>query len=307
MSYLPIRSSTLRAGVPLLFDVFVEYKETYLRYRTSSQQLDADLLRRFREKKVKKVFILAEQEPDYLRYLDQALDQLQSAGAPLAARAELAQGALRQEAENIGRALESEEAFRASEGRIHKVAEFLEAEPTALADMLKNAGLSVDDSSHGSNVSSLCLAVGAKEESLSREALTDLAIAALLHDTALKELGFGLKNDLASLEKDRRPAYREHPARAASLVAGKKFITARILRIIEDHEEYGEGLGFPGKKWLNKLGADSRVFNLCDAFDHFCALRALPAAEAIESFIQERSDHFDLRLLERLEKLVKAA
>ena len=307
MSFLPIRSSTLRPGVSLLFDLYVHYKESYLKYRSSSEILEPELLSRLRDKKVKKVFIPTAQESEYLRYLDQALEQLQSANAPVAERAELAQGTLRQEAESISRTLESEAAFRDSKGRLHKVAEFLVAEPKALADMLRNSGLSVDESSHGSTVSSLCLALGAQYEPLPREALTDLAIAALLHDTSLRELGFDLKSDLTNIEKERRVAFRQHPTRTVSLVAGKKLITPRALRIIEDHEEFGEGMGFPEKKWMNKLSADSKVFNLCDAFDHFCVIKALTPSEAIGPFKEARANHFDSQLVERLEALVKVA
>lgn len=306
MNFVSVRTATLRPGSPLLFDVFVLFRDEYIKYRTAEQSLDSLVLERFKSKKVKKVYIPDNQETEYLKYLDLALDQLKQSDVDLGAKADFAQDTLKQESDNIGKSLESEEAYRSSESRIQKVVEFMLNEPKALAGMLSAAGLSIDDSAHGSTVSSLALGVGARSELLSREELTDLAVAGLLHDTALKSLGFDAKSNLENIAKEKRADFRRHPAAAVEQVAGKKFITPRVLRLIEDHEEFGDGLGFPEKKRYAKLSPDSQIFNMCDAFDHFCIQSGSPAAEAIEHFIANRSDHFDLSLLETLEKLVKA-
>jgi len=306
MAYVSVRTATLRPNTELLFDVYVLYEESYLRYRSAKESFDHALLEKFRSKKVKKIYIPEEQEPSYLRYLDQALEQLQSSAIEVGARAEFAQDTLKQESDNIGKSLESEEAYRSSESRIHKVVDFMLNEPKALAGMLASAGLSVDDSAHGSTVSSLALAVGSASKQLEREELTDMAIAGLLHDTGLKPLGFDVTSTLSSIAKEKRVDFRRHPAVAVEQVAGKKFITPRVLRIIEDHEEFGAGAGFPGKKNYAKLGTDSRIFNLCDAFDHFSILAGKSPPECVDDFIGARSDDFDLSLLEILEKQVKA-
>lgn len=242
-----------------------------------------------------------------MKYLDEALDQLQKADTNVTARAELAQDTLRQESDNIEKTLESEEAYRDSESRIHKVVDFMLKEPSALAGMLASAGLSVDDSAHGSTVSSLSLALGTFSKFVNREELTDIAIAGLLHDNALKELGFDAKSEMDALGKEDKAKFRKHPALAVEQVAGKKFITARVLRLIQDHQEYGEGLGFPEKKRYAKLQVDSQIFNLCDAFDHFCIKQGKVAGESIDAFVQAHAANFDEELLGMLEQQIKTA
>lgn len=305
MNYVSVRTATLRPNTELLFDVYVLYKDAYLRFKSANQIFDEKVLDRFKVKKVKKVYIPASQEPSYLSYLDQALEQLQKTDLNVGARAEFAQDTLKQESDNIEKSLGSEEAYRSSESRIHKVVDFMLQEPKALAGMLSAAGLSVDDSAHGSTVSSLSLAVGTSSRYVGREELTDLAVAGLLHDTALKKLGFDVTSNLANIPKEKRADFKKHPAIAIEQAAGKKFITPRVLRIIQDHEEFGDGLGFPEKKRYSKLNIDSQIFNLCDAFDHFSISAGKPAAECVDSFIETRSDHFDLKLLEILEKQLR--
>lgn len=305
MKFVSIRTSTIRPGTKLSFDVYVHFKEQHLKYRAEAQVFEADTLERFKNKKVKKLFIPSEHEPRYLGYLDEALNALQEKTTSLESKAEMAQDTLKQESDNIDKTLESAEAYESSKSRIHKVVDFMLAEPKALAEMLASAGLSVDDSAHGSTVSSLCLAVGTASRKVDRDQLTDLAVAGLLHDHSLKELGFDAKTLLEELPKEKKLSYRKHPELSMEHVAGKQFITPRVMRIIADHEEYGDGLGFPNKKRYAKLEVDSRIFNLCDAFDHFSIRAGKPAKECFDDFFEKWSEHYDLKFLEVLEKQVK--
>lgn len=306
MKYVSIRTATLRPNTSLNFDVYVYYQDTYLLFRDASQSFEQDLLEKFKAKKVKKAFIPEEQEESYLTYLDSTLVQLQDSSVSLGDKAEFAQDTLKQEADSIEKNLESEAAYKKSEERIQKVVDFILAEPKALAGMLTAAGLSIDDSAHGSTVSSLALAVGSASGLVDREDLTNLAVAGLLHDTGLKPLGFSVTDSLANLPKDKWSIFKKHPAKAVELVAGKKFITTKVLRIIEDHEELGGGLGFPEKKNLARLAIDSQIFNLCDALDHFSIEKKRQAPECVEEFIEKHGEKFEIQLLEVLEKKIKA-
>jgi HD-GYP domain-containing protein (c-di-GMP phosphodiesterase class II) len=305
MAYISVRTSTIRPKSKLLFDVFVFFKETYIHYRAIEDILEDDVLEKFKAKKVKKLFIPEEQEPSYLKYLDAALDQLKEKDAPLQAKAEFVQDTLKQEADNVEKTLESEESYRSAESRIQKVVDFMIEEPKALAAMLSGAGLSIDDSAHGSTVSSLVLALGTASKWFGREELTDLAVAGLLHDASLKELGFEAKVDFESLDRDAKLKYKKHPQMGTERVAGKKFITPRVMRIITDHEEYGDGLGYPGKKRFSKLGNDSQVFNVCDAFDHFCLIQGKSAKDCLDGFIEKKAALFSMDIIEILEKQVR--
>lgn len=305
MEFISVRVSTLRPGATLSFNLYVEYKGEHLKYRDARQPFEKEIFEKFKAKKIKKVYIEPAEEPLYLAYLDEALNALAQKDVGTAEKAELAQGALRHESENIEKTLESEAGYRKSEERIQQVVDFMLAEPKALAGMLASAGVTVEDSQHGSSVSSLCLGVAVSSKWFSREELTDLAVAGLLHDGGLKKLGFDATTDFESLEKEKKLEYRRHPKVSAELVAGKQFITARVLRIIEDHEEYGEGQGYPAKKRFAKLGNDSQVFNICDALDHFAMQKKKSHAEVYEEFVTARGEHFDPQVLEILEKQLK--
>ena len=285
--------------------MYVLHREEYLKYKPIAESFEETTLKKFKEKKIKKLYIPEEQEADYLKFLDNALESLEQRSNPLASRAAFAADTMNQEADQIGKALDNENNYKQSEARITKVVDFLLGEPKALVSMLASAGHSVDTSQHSSTVSNMALAMAAHMKA-SKEELMDIAVAALLHDSGLAKLGFSSGVNYSSLSKEQKAKFKTHPAEAMEQISGKKFIQARVLRLIQDHEEYGEGLGYPDKKWYKSLSLDSQIFNLADALDHHAMIKGKTPAEALEDFINERGDHFEFQLLEILEKKIKA-
>lgn len=290
----------------LKFDVFIHYKEEYLKYKKCDEFFTQDLIDKFQSKKIKKIFVPADQEPKYLEYLDQALDQLAQKDVSVEEKAVFAAATMKAESENIQKNLETEAGYKNTEKRILKVVEFISKEPKSLSQMLASAGVAVDDSEHASNVSTLSLAIVTQLGETNQDELMAISVAALLHDLALKEMGFSAETSYDALDKDAKVKYRKHPQMAAEKVAGKKYITPRVLKLIEEHEEAGDGKGFPEKKKLSKLPPASQVFNACDAFDHFCINQKKLGKDAFDDFMTQKGDLYNVKILEALEKLLKS-
>lgn len=290
--------------MPLTFDLYVEYSGQYLKYRKATEFFEEEISKKFRMKKIKKVYVLAEQESAYLEYLDSALNQLSKPDMNVEQKAEFVQESMRTESENIERNLESETGYKSTENRVLKVVDFISSEPKSIASMLANAGLSVDTTEHASNVSTLALALAVQLGIKDKDELMAISIAALLHDIGLNKLGFNAGTDYSTLQGEDRQKYRKHPSLAMEQTAGKRYITPKVLKLIEEHEEKGDGNGFPNKKNLFKLPLSSQIFNLCDHFDHFCISVQKKGKEALPLFLEKEADNFDLHHVEVIEKLL---
>ena len=81
---------------------------------------------------------------------------------------------------------------------------------------------------------------------------------------------------------------------------GGPYITPGIIEIIKNHEEAGEGAGYPGKKRLPTLPLPQQIFNLCNAYDRFCTQQRIAPTEGMQAFFQARVGHFDLNHLKLL-------
>lgn len=303
---IPIRVSTLRSDVELPFNVFVTFKNQYLHYRKPTQIFEADRIEKLLTKKIKKVFIRPEEEPAYLSYLEAALDHLQKADVSIKEKADFAQQAMMNEAENIEKNLDTEEGYNRTQARISKVIGFVTTEPGSLKELLLSAGISVDTSAHSSTVATMALAIAGKIGFKDEKDLMSMSLASLLHDVGLAKLGFDPMVAEQDIPKSDLAKWRQHPAEAVNMLAGKKYITPRVLKLIIDHHEMGEGQGFPEKKRLKKLPISSQLFNLCDRFDHFCITRKSSPMEGLDPFIEASSELFDLTHFEALEKLIRA-
>jgi response regulator RpfG family c-di-GMP phosphodiesterase len=302
---VPIRVSTLKAGVVLGFDVFVHYKERYLLYKSALDLFEPMRLEQFKNHKIKKVFIKGDDEVMYLNYLEASLDALTKTDVSSEEKADLAVQTLVSEARHVEKNLETAEGLKKTESRVSKVIDYVSSAPDALKAMLTTSGLSVDNSLHSSTVASMSLALATKLKVTNNEELMALGIAALLHDSALQKLGFDAMAPESSFKGDQLEKWRTHPREASVHLSGKKHITPQVLRIIDDHHEVGDGLGFPEKKRISKLPLSSQVFNLCDTFDHFCVEHNIAPVDAFPQFFQSKIGVFELDHMQAMGTLLK--
>jgi hypothetical protein len=199
MEYFPIRLGTLRPSVALPFDVYVPVAERPVHYLKKHEEPDVDRLAKLKAKGVKKLWILPEDESSYLSYLDAGLGDLRpDSSLKSTQKSEIAHGALASVAAGASEMLSSPQHYMASEVRVGKVVQYLRQEQAALREMLGASGFSLDDTQHAANVASIALGLAAKHGIHDVKELTELGLAALLHDVGLE--GMDLPRDLKPSE-----------------------------------------------------------------------------------------------------------
>lgn len=304
MEYLPVRINTFRPGHPVQFDVYIAIGGKHLHYIRSLEAFDENRLLNLKGKGVKKMFIATESEDLYLEYLNEGLSGLTDKTQDIAKRGAIAQDTMITEAENVERSLESEQAFKKSEIRINKVVDFLISDKTALKNILGASGSSSDIFQHGANVCSLSLALALKIGEKDSKKLFDMAMAALLHDAGVVKLGLDPLKPRDQYTPEEKKLHLKHPETAIGMFQEKPLVTPSILRLIIDHEEIGDGQGFPEKKRLSKLPLTSQILNLCNEFDQFSIEKKIPPLDAIKEFFQLKAEFFDLGHIAKLEEVI---
>lgn len=309
MSYIPVHLNTLRAGKSIPFDVHLrltEKKDHFVHYFTKVDGLDQDRVEKLKAKGVKKVYIVEADEEAYLGYLDQSLSDLQSNTISTTEKAALTKDTLNTQAENAERNLESEKGFNRMQGQMNKIAEFFTSEKGALQKILASTGIAADNNQHSANVASLALGIAALSGLNNPKDLLDLGVASLVHDIGLKKMGFPPNVTRETLSGDAQKRYLSHPGESVAILGGKPFITPRILSLIADHEEFGEGRGYPEKKRIEKLQPLSQILNLANAFDKYCIIQNKTPKEAIDPFFEKYSEFFVLDHLSVLAAVINA-
>lgn len=158
---------------------------------------------------------------------------------------------------------------------------------------------------HAINTMTLSLLLG-KRVGLSRQELTDLAMAALVHDAGKAEVPAQIFT-LSHRNKHEEKQYRQHLEFSLRYANESGKFSPEALEILADHHEAMDGSGWPtGKK---DMGVGARILTLVDRYDRLCAPEAEDVAplvpmEALSTLLRRESSKFDPALLGFLIKLL---
>ncbi len=254
-------------------------------------------LKNLKSKGVRKLFIKPEDEQIYLKYLEKGLENLSDTTKDISQRGALAHDALVMVAENAERNLETQEGYDNQKRQFDKISNFIVSDRHAIKNILSAAGISVDNSHHAANVSSLALAVATKHGITDKTEIFELGTAALLHDIGKNRLKFDSMKPRDKFTPDELKKFKQHPQDGVDMLAGKPYISPRILGLILSHEEMGEGRGFPDKKNLFTLPISYQILSLVNQFDHFASENKIPLVNAVDPFFEKFGAHFDEQLI----------
>ncbi len=255
--------------------------------------MEEERLKNLKSKGVRKLFIRPEDEKNYLNYLERGLETLSDKSKDISQRGAMAHDAMVMAAENAERNLETQAGFDAQKRQFDKISDFIVSDRHAIKNILASAGISVDTGHHAANVSSLCLAVASKYGITDKTELFELGTAALLHDIGKNRFKFDHMKPRDKMTPDELKKFKQHPQDGVDMLAGKPYISPRILGLIISHEEYGEGRGFPEKKNVFVLPPSYQILSLVNFFDHFSTENNLTLQNAVDPFFEKNGKFFN--------------
>ena len=158
---------------------------------------------------------------------------------------------------------------------------------------------------HAINTMTLCMLLG-KKIGLDEQSLTDLAMAALMHDVGESQVMPRILS-LSQRNKYEEDQYRMHLRFSLSMAVQSGRFSPQALTIIAEHHEAVDGSGWPtGKK---DLSVGARVLTLVDRYDRLCTPEAadvepLVPMEALSTLLKRESSRFDTAILGHFIKLL---
>lgn len=299
-TFYPIRLNTLRYDETIPFDIYVKLASRYIHYSRTNDEMEGERLKNLKDKGVRKLFIKPEDETHYLKYLEKRLERLSDTSTDVSTRAALAHDTMITAVENAERNLETQEGFKNQKNQMDKISEFIISDRNAIKSMLSTAGIAVENNHHSANVSALCIAVASKSGIEDKAEIFDLCTAALLHDIGKNRLKFNHSRPHSEMTPDEWKKYKEHAREGSDMLAGKPYISGRILGLIASHEEYGIGKGYPEKKNIFSLPVAYQILSMVNKFDHLATELKLKPFEAVDPFFDKYGADYDQNLISSL-------
>ena len=148
---------------------------------------------------------------------------------------------------------------------------------------------------HSTRLAEWALSV-ARELDLKEEILTDIEIAALLHDIGKIGIADAILNKPAKLTDVEYGVMKKHPEYGWAVLRGIPGMERASLLVLHHHEHY-DGSGYPGGLDGKDIPIGSRIVSVIDAFDAMVSCRpyreGLPVVEAMNRLQAGSGKQFD--------------
>lgn len=247
MSHVPIRVSTLRGDQPIDFNAYVKINDKFILYLRQGDSFEGPRLQRLKEKKLKKMFILPEDEANYRAYLSRNIDMAydKNSGKPLENRAQIVQGAQQSNAEAVMEDPTNMAAYNDAKDAALRFVEFLGQDEKAVASILNVENLDKSIAHHGVTVSTLANRIAARVGLVDPKLRQMLTLGALLHDFEHFYSELDIARPIAAMSETELKVYKSHPMNGAQRVQTQKHFDQSVINIIAQHEEFIDGKGWP--------------------------------------------------------------
>jgi HD-GYP domain-containing protein (c-di-GMP phosphodiesterase class II) len=173
-----------------------------------------------------------------------------------------------------------------------------------VVDLLLNA-LTADDpvtARHSRRVADLSFVLGRASGRLSRDEMSTLRVAALLHDMGkIDDRFFWIVHSRTKLSEEQRAQIKHHPHQSACILEPLEDQHPGIMKIVSSHHECWDGSGYPCGIAGEEIPLAARIIALADVFDAMTQPRsykdAMPVEEAMEKLDEGCARQFDPHLV----------
>lgn len=305
-SYTPVRITTIKAERTVPFPVYIHFKEQYLEYVKPGMAIEKDKYKKLRRQKITKFYILDQHEGQYQQFLDSFLEEtLNSETASVEDKAEAVSGQSETAMERMSEDPGNETNFDMTRKAAKNLQKLIFENPESLTRIFGQNSDSGPIIQHCINVAVLSIKF-AKQKKVSEEDIDWLSTAALMHDIGVMQMDKDTQElflkEKGSLSPDEKKKYYEHCKGVVQLLAERPYINAKVIELIESHEENLQGSG-PLKK--SKLSKPQEILSLVNAYDKKIITKGISPADAIKEMMIDELGNYNLELLNEFQAFLK--
>lgn len=308
MSHISIRVSTLRGDQKIEFDVFVKIADKMVHYLRRGDSFEGTRLNRFKEKKLKNLYILDTDEANYRKYLQTNIESAYDSKSTkdISTRAEIVQGDQQAKVEEVFEKPEDKVAYEGTKEASSKFVDFLSKNPQASSAVLKLENGDKNLAHHGVTVATFSIELAKSLGIVDPKQIQTITMGALLHDMGHHETKINYTLPIKSMTKDDLIIYRNHTKVGLEKIKNTQHFDPGVIKIISEHEECIDGSGFPNKLMENQLDPNSIIVATCNSMDRLLTFYGVPKADAPKQLMVESVGKYPLGHLKKLGEIVKA-
>lgn len=304
MAFVPVRTSTIRGNQEINFDIYILINKKYIHYIRRSDEFEEERLTRLKEKRVKRLYINPEDEPNYRLYLENNLKRVMEKDSSLDQRADILQGAATAAIEDTFDNPQDLSRIDSLKTMMDTQIDFLADNKFALSSLLKLENYDFDVYLHSLNVASLAVGLGMKVLKKQADILEILSMGGVLHDIGKTQLNLDPTIPPEKLSPEEFQEFKKHPELGAQLLANNNTIPGKVKEIIYCHEELITGEGYPRGLKKQEIDILSQIVCLVNIYDRFITFNKLSPKETWKNITLDNVGVHDLKLINALKELL---
>ena len=292
MNYISIRLSTLRGDQKIGFNTYIKVGDKMLLYLKKGDSFEGDRLFKLKEKKLRKMFILNDDEIQYREYLDKNIYMAydNKSGSDIQTRADIVQGDQQANTEELFEDATNIAAYNLAKEAAGMYVDFILSNDEALNSIMNIKNLSTDMDQkiahHGVAVATLAIALSHKLGMKGQKQLQLLALGSLLHDYGHYESTIDYTKIRTKMRPEELKFYLTHAHVGATKVSEKKHFDKTVCNIILQHEELSDGSG-PEKLTEAETDPLALIVSTCNAFDRLVTFQNIPVKDALTVLLMQ--------------------
>jgi putative nucleotidyltransferase with HDIG domain len=306
LEYVSIRVSTLRGDQKIDFNAYVKINDKMILYLRRGDSFEGDRLKRLKDKKLRKMYILTDEEVSYRDYLQKNIETAydNNSNKDMQTRAEVIQGAQQSNAEEVFENPENAECYNYAKDAAGKFVRFIMSNAEAMQTVMKIENTDKNISHHGVTVATLSIALASKLGLNDLKKSQLLTLGALLHDYGHHNSPLNLSQPLKSMSPADLATWKRHPTEGASKVQDKKHFDQAVLNIIAQHEETIDGQGPLGVKEKDQDPL-AVIVSTANAVDRLITFEGVAQAEVAKKLMIDSVGKHPLQHLQFIGEIMK--
>ena len=306
MDYVSIRVSTLRGDQKIDFNAYVKINDKMVLYLRRGDSFEGDRLKRLKDKKLRKMYILNNEENMYLNYLKTNIDSAYDSTSTkdMQTRAEIIQGSQQSNTEEVFENPDNEISYNYAKEAAGKYVNFLVNNAQAMTAVMAIENTDKNIAHHGVTVATLSMALAQKLGVADEKKTQLLTLGALLHDFGHQNSTLDINRPLSAMSPEDLAIYKRHPTEGAERVQDKKHFDQTVINIIAQHEETINGAGPKGlrEKDMDPL---SVIVSSANAMDRLITYENVPKIEAAKKLMIEHVGKHPLNHIQMLNDIMR--
>lgn len=277
--HFAVDTATLRVDRPLDFDLFTYAHGSMMLFREKSLPFTDEARRHLADSHAKEVYLLEEQRPSYLSYLEHELPGLlRDTHIPPAARAHIVYFAAKVISESILADPTFPGNVKCSERLVQQLVGFLCRGPEGFRDLVKLSDTDYRLHSHSVNVCLFSLELARHAGVEDRDELVALGQGALLHDIGKTRIDARVMRKRSPLSHAEFELMKKHVDFGMELLSGMKDMPKSAYLPVQQHNEREDGSGYPRGLAGDQIHLYGKITAIADVFDAITTNRVFKKA-----------------------------